>query len=315
VPCSLSARLSGANSTVRGGPHTGPSHADPRSTAGSPAARRPTLRGVALAPLAPGVLAWLQDPPGRGRPNAGVVVDPDGVTVVDTLMTPDQYEPFAAEVEAIGLPVRRIVLTGSSVEQAGGTGRLKLAAVYGSRQASVHLDQPPNVESWRALYPASADLFDDVVTRPVSHVVAGDVQLTPAVTLVATGGQMAENVVAVVPGAQILFAGAMCSFGAAPLCWQGDPARWAGELDRLIDLAPIVVPGHGPVGGEEEVRDLQAYLRACVAAGGDPSRLGHGPWDTWADREHDEVNVERAALLAAGDDAVPTSMLRLAGLA
>ena len=39
---------------------------------------------------------------GRGRPNAGVVVDADGVTVVDTLMTPDQYEPFAAEVEAIG---------------------------------------------------------------------------------------------------------------------------------------------------------------------------------------------------------------------
>ncbi len=270
---------------------------------------------VPLAPLAPGVLAWLQDPPGRGRPNAGVVVDHDGVTVIDTLMTSDQYEPFAAEVEAIGLPVRRIVLTGSSVEQAGGTGRLKLAAVYGSRQASVHLDQPPNVESWRALYPAAADLFEDVATRPVSHVVAGDVQLTAAVTLLATGGQMAENVVAVVPGAQILFAGAMCSFGAAPLCWQGDPARWADELDRLIDLAPIVVPGHGPVGGEEEVRELQAYLRACVAAAGEPARIGAGPWDGWADREHDEVNVERAALLGAGDDAVPTSMLRLAGLA
>ena len=103
----------------------------------------------------PASIAWLQDPPGRGRPNAGVVVDPDGVTVVDTLMTPDQYEPFAAEVEALGLPVRRTVLTGSSVEQAGGTGRFKLAAVYGSRQASVHLDQPPNVDSWRALYPAA----------------------------------------------------------------------------------------------------------------------------------------------------------------
>jgi glyoxylase-like metal-dependent hydrolase (beta-lactamase superfamily II) len=207
------------------------------------------------------------------------------------------------------------VLTGSSVEQAGGTGRLKLAAVYGSRQASVHLDQPPNVDSWRALYPADADRFDDVVTRPVSHVVASDVQLTPAVTVVATGGQMTENVVAVVPGAEILFAGAMCSFGAAPLCWQGDLGRWADELDRIVDLAPIVVPGHGPIGGEEEVRDLQGYLRACVAAAGDPARIGPGPWDEWADRSHDEVNVERAARLAAGDDGVPEAMLRLAGLA
>jgi len=243
------------------------------------------------------------------------VVDADGITLVDALMTPGQYEPLAAALDELGLPVRRIVLTGSGVEQAGGTGRFALAGVYGSRQASVHLDQPPNVDSWRALFPADAGELDEVVTRPVSHVVASDVQLTDAVIVLTTGGHMHENLVAVVPGAQVLFAGAMCSFGAAPLCWQGDPARWADELDRLVELAPIVVPGHGPVGGEEEVRALQAYLRACVSAGGDPSRLGVGPWDGWADREHDVVNVERAAMLAAGQDDIPPSMLRLAGLA
>ena len=64
------------------------------------------------------------------------------------------------------------------------------------------------------------------------------------------------------PGASIVLAGAMCAFGVTPNAAQGDPARWADELDRLVELAPIVVPGHGPVGGEEEVRDLQAYLRA-----------------------------------------------------
>jgi cyclase len=270
--------------------------------------------GVPLDPLDAGVYAWLQVPGGRGRPNAGAVVDADGVTVIDTLMTPDQYEPFAGAVEDLGLPVRRAVLTGSSIEQAGGTARFKLAAVYGSPQASIHLDQPPNTDSWRALYPEHAAAFDDVVTRPVSHVVASDVQLTGAVAVLTTGGQMAENLVALVPAAQILFAGAMCSFGAVPLCWQGDPARWADELDRLADLAPVVVPGHGPIGGEEEVRALQGYLRACVAARCDPGRLGTGPWDDWRDREHDFVNVERAALLADGDDAVPPSMLRLAGL-
>jgi cyclase len=269
---------------------------------------------VPLDPLDAGVYAWLQVPGGRGRPNAGAVVDADGVTVIDTLMTPDQYEPFADAVEELGPPVRRAVLTGSSIEQAGGTSRFKLAAIYGSPQASIHLDQPPNTDSWRALYPEHAAAFDDVVTRPVSHVVASDVQLTAAVAVLTTGGQMAENLVAVVPGAQILFAGAMCSFGAAPLCWQGDPARWADELDRLAELAPVVVPGHGPIGGEEEVRALQGYLRACVAARGDPGRLGTGPWDDWRDREHDAVNVERAALLADGDDAVPPSMMRLAGL-
>ena len=270
---------------------------------------------MTLELLDAGVLAWMQLPTRRGRPNAGVVVDADGITVVDTLMTPDQYEPFAAAVDELGLPVRRCVLTGSGVEQAGGTGRFGLAAVYGSRQASVHLDQPPNVDSWRALFPEEAGAFDEVVTRRVSHVVAADVQLTDAVAVLTTGGQMEENLVAVVPGAHILFAGAMCSFGATPLCWQGDPGRWADELDRLVDLAPVVVPGHGQIGGEEEVRDLQRYLRACVASAGDPGRLGPGPWEAWTDRDHDLVNVERAAMLAAGDDDVPPSMLRLAGLA
>lgn len=270
---------------------------------------------VLLDPLATGVFGWFQWPPRRGMANAGVVVDADGITLVDTLMTPGQWEPFALAVEESGLPVRRTVLTSSSVEFAGGTGRFKLSAVYGSRQTSVHLDQPPNVDSWKALYPHEAAEFDAVTTRPVSHMVSSDVQLTDAVALYTTAGPMEENLVAVLPGAQIMFAGAMCSFGVTPLCWQGDPLGWADQLDRLAELAPIIVPGHGQIGGEEELRAQQEYLRACADAKGDVSALRPGPWDTWTEREHDEVNVERAAMLADGDEGIPPSMLRLAGLA
>jgi len=60
---------------------------------------------------------------------------------------------------------------------------------------------------------------------------------------------------------------------------------------------------------------LQAYLYACVEAQGDAGALPSGPWDTWRDRHLDEINVERAAMLARGDRDVPPSMLRLAGLA
>ncbi|MGH9213541.1 MAG: hypothetical protein ACRD2C_23130 [Acidimicrobiales bacterium] len=270
---------------------------------------------MALDPLDTGVFGKFQWPPGRGHANAGVIVDPDGITLVDTLMTPDQWEPFAAEVDEIGLPVRRVVLTSSSVEFAGGTGRFKLAAIYGSPQASVHLDQPPNVESWQVLYPEQAAGFADVATRPVSHVVADDAQVTESTSVFPSSGQMDENLVVLVEGAHMLFAGAMCSFGVTPLCWQGDPRRWADELDRLAEMAPIIVPGHGSIGGIEDLRDQQAYLRACAGARGDRGALPSGPWDLWSDREHDVVNVERAAMLAEGDTGVPPSMLRLAGLA
>jgi len=271
---------------------------------------------TALAPLAPGVYAWLADAPGHGRANAGVIVDEDGITLVDTLAVASQWEPFASEVEALGFPIRRIVLTSSNAEFSGGTARFRLSAVYARPQASEHLDQPADPEVLRRLYPAvAAEIDDEYATRSVSHMIDAAVQLTPALAVYPMTGQQAENLVVVVPGAQLVFAGAMAAFGVTPLGHQGDPAAWADALDELLELAPIIVPGHGPIGGEEEVRDLQGYLRACVAADGDPSAIPPGPWDAWGGREHDAVNVERAAMLALGDDGIPPSLLRHLGLA
>jgi cyclase len=271
---------------------------------------------VTLDLLVEDVWFWTDDSPGVGHPNAVAVVDDDGITVIDTLLAPSQFEPFADAVDALGLHVRRAVLTSSHMEFAGGTARFRLAAVYGSRQASAHLDQPADASVYRHLYPEFAGEFpDDLRTRPVSHVVDAPVQLTDRVSVYPTGGQMAENLVALLPDAQVLCAGAMCSFGVTPACFQGDPTAWADALDGLVGWAPIVVPGHGPIGGAEEVRDLQAYLRACVDARGDAAAIPPGPWDDWPGREFDAVNVERAALLARGEDTIPTSYLRLAGLA
>ena len=286
----------------------------PRALISTPALRHYSP-AVALVQLAPGVYVWPQEPAAHGAANAGVVVDADGITVIDTLTVASQFEPFAEAVEALGLPVRRIVVTGDHIEFVGGTARFKLAAVYGSPAASAHLDQPPNPSVYRTLHPALADeLRDDMVTRPVSHVVAEATQLTPATTVVPVDGQSATNLVLLVPEADVLFAGAMACFGVTPLAFDGDPAAWADSLDELAELATVIVPGHGPVGGTAELADQAAYLRACVAASGDPGRIGPGPWDGWADRRWDEVNVERAALLAAGDRSIPSSMLRAAGL-
>jgi len=264
--------------------------------------------------LAPGVYAWFQLPGEPGRANAGVIVDEDGLTLVDTLLSPPQWTPLADAVDALGFPARRVVLTSSNAEYSGGTAHFRTAGIYGRSQASAHLDQPADADVLRRLYAAHAgEIDDDFSTRPVSHIVNATVQLTPATVVVPMTGQQEENLVVSVPSAEIVFAGAMCSFGVTPLAHQGNPAAWAEALDALLDLGPIIVPGHGPIGGEEEVRDLQGYLRACVAADGDPSRIAAGPWDSWSAREHDVINVERAAMLAAGNDDIPPSLLRRLG--
>jgi glyoxylase-like metal-dependent hydrolase (beta-lactamase superfamily II) len=251
---------------------------------------------------------------GRGVTNAGVVVESDGVTVIDTLIGGTRTEACAAAIEALGPPVRRVVLTSSHVPYVGGAGRFRLAAVYGTRQISAHLDQPPNIDGYRRLYPDVADQFDDMAARAVSHVVTDAAWLTPAIIAVPTTGQIEQNLVVQVPGASVVFAGAMCSFGVRPLAFDGDPAAWADALDRIVELGAIIVPGQGPVGTAAEVRVLQQYLRACVAAAGDVRRLDSGPWNRWACPEFDVVNVERAALIASGEREVPPSMRPLLGI-
>jgi len=268
-----------------------------------------------LIELGDGVLVWAQSPSSHDAPNVGIVVDDDGLTVVDTLLVPSQADAALAGIEGFGLPVRRAVYTSSHIECVGGSSRFWMAARYGRPQTSAMLDQPANPATLQRLHPAHADELADVATRPVSHMVDTAAWLTARVCAVPTQGQMAQNLVALVPGADVLFAGAMACFGVTPNAFDGDPGAWADALGELGDLAGTVVPGIGPVGEADDVLAQQAYLWACVDAEGDASAIPEGPWDRWPDRHLDEVNVERAAMLAAGDDGVPPSMLRLVGLA
>ena len=271
---------------------------------------------MGLTELDEGVFAWLAEDPGAGRPNAGVVVEEDGVTVIDALMVPSQSRPFAAAVEALGRPVRRLVLTSSHLEYAGGTTAFPRPAVYGTAQVSAHLDQPPDVGVLRRLYPAQAhELDDELRTRPVTHVVTERTKLTHDIHAVLVRGDLDENLVLAVPRAGVVFGGATCSFGVTPLAFQSDPTAWAESLADIAVLGPRLVPGHGPLGDGDDLLAQSAYLYACVDAAGDPSAIPPGPWDRWSARDNDEVNVERAALLATGDTRIPPSMLRRAGLA
>ena len=269
-----------------------------------------------LTELADGVYAWVPSARGASFANAGVVVDGDGITVIDSLMVRSQWEPFAAAVAELDALVRRLVLTSSRIEHVGGTRAFSHAAVYASPYTSEVLDQPFPLDAYLAFMPTFADELEDLAevgTRPATHVVDGAASLTPRVEVLPASGHTPGDLLVLVPDADVCFAGDLCSFGVTPLGFQGDLVAWVDMLDAVVELADTIVPGHGPVGGEAEVRELQAYLRACVAARGDVATLGAGPWERWAAREHDPINVQRAAMVASGDERIPPAMLRAMG--
>lgn len=271
-----------------------------------------------LAELGQGVLALIAPDRGYGQTNVGLVIDADGLTIIDTTATPSRGAAARAELialtEELGLPLKRVMLTSSRVPFSGGSSAFWQAAFYGTEATSEQLDAPVNVLALQRLLPSFASAYDDeFATRPVTHIVDEAAFVTPALFAVPLPGEGPSNLVLQAPSANVVFAGALASFGTTPLAFDGDPAAWADSIDHIAGLGGTIVPGHGLPGGAADLADLSSYLRRCVAADGDPSAIGSGPWDDWTDRRFDPVNTERAARLRRGDDTTPQAMFELLG--
>lgn len=272
-----------------------------------------------LVELGQGVFAWIHPVPRFGDSNVGLVIDADGLTIIDTTATPAQAAAVRNAIETLtaelGLPIKRVVLTSSRIAFSGGSKVFWQSGFYGTETASDQLDLPPNPDAFRRLLPDHHDAYpDDFTTRAVTHTVDEPAWLTGAAYGLPLPGEAASNLAVHVDGANAVFAGALATFGVTPLAYDGDLVSWIDSLEQLRALAATVVPGHGPAGGRADVGDLIDYLTACIEARGDHRSIPAGPWDTWSDRRFDEVNVERAAKLAQGDPTIPESMFRLLGL-
>lgn len=256
----------------------------PASAAPTPASTPAAALAVTARQVSPS--AWyVQGESALGSPanrnfisNAGFVVTPDGVVVIDALGSPALARELMAEVRRVsGKAVTHVIVTHYHADHIYGLQEFKRAGAriiahrgalqyLGSetaqtRLASSRVDIAPWIDADTRLVPA-----DQWLDGPTDLVVGGTrlrlLPMGPAHT--------PEDLVVFLPAEEVLFAGDLVFRGRVPFVGQADSAHWIKALDAVLALnARIVLPGHGPLSTEaradlELTRDYLAHLRKTM---------------------------------------------------
>ncbi len=208
--------------------------------------------------------------------NAGIIVGPGGVVLVDALGSPALARELLAAIKTLSdKPLKAVILThyhadhvyGLQVLKAAGAriiaqkdGREYLNSDTAAQRLAASIDQGL-VELGTHLVPADEWIAGDT---PM-HIAGLDLQLMPV-----GPAHTPEDLAIWLPADRLIFAGDIVFRGRVPFVGQADSRRWISSLDRLLTRpAAIVVPGHGPASTDAlkdllMTRDYLAYLRATM---------------------------------------------------
>jgi len=213
--------------------------------------------------------------------NAGFVVTPQGVVIVDALGSPELARRLLAEIRKVTrAPIHTVIVThyhadhiyGLQVFKAQGarivahtaareyltsdTARLRLQV---SRQ-----ELWPWVDEKTQLVPAD-EWLSEGKTLTIGGVIFQIVPVGPSHT--------AEDLVVYLPQKNALFAGDLVFRNRIPFVGQADSRHWIEAMENLLTFdAQVVIPGHGPISREPQAdmrmtRDYLLYLRETMGRG------------------------------------------------
>jgi len=229
-----------------------------------------------LRQLAPNVHAYIQGGgPGIGNggiSNAGIVIGPRDVLVVDALGAPLHTKAFIAAAQKVigGKPFGRVVITHDGPDHTSGSQYFEGAEIVGSpfcreqvmKSASWLQNPDPRYEARegyadgtevRKLAPPTTT-FTDRVTYHYGDTVVEVSHFAPAHTW--------TDVMVYLPQTKIFFAGDVAFHSVTPLCRRGHVSKWLELVDRILALdIDTIVPGHGHLGGKKDLADMAEYLR------------------------------------------------------
>lgn len=270
-----------------------------------------------LKQLSATTYAFLQrEAPGQSNysvSNFGIVAGPRSLLAIDAGGAPQHARNFLAAAKALGKPFDRVVITHSHPDHILGLAQfapgIEVVAQEETRAQMTRLAGMPTPAYW-ATNPAwgrpgdvNKLILPTVTFRDRMTVYYGDTQ----VEFIWPGrAHTTSDVLVKVPQDKILFMGDIAFFGVTPLNGSGFIEDWIRLCDRTIEDASveIIVPGHGPVGGKAELKEMRDYLDllwregrkkfdAGVSAGRAAAEIDLGKYATWTDSDRIASNLAR----------------------
>jgi glyoxylase-like metal-dependent hydrolase (beta-lactamase superfamily II) len=217
--------------------------------------------------VAPRVYAYIQAYGELGVSNAGLLLDKAGCMAVDALMVPSMTRRFLTATKKVtNKPVTRLVNTHHHIDHSGGNFLFREAEIVSHtycREEVARTGLP--VEFFQQRIPRFAAEF------PKLKLAVPEVTFEDRLVFYQTGREVElrhlgpahtfGDALVYLPKDKVLFAGDLAFYYVTPLAFQGHVGNWIKVADRILKMdVETIVPGHGPIGGKKELREMRAYL-------------------------------------------------------
>jgi glyoxylase-like metal-dependent hydrolase (beta-lactamase superfamily II) len=210
--------------------------------------------------------------------NIGAILGDDGVLIVDTRISHRQADEIRSDLAQLTeLPVRAVVNTHGHNDHAFGNHRFRPAPIWGHERCARMVRDTGAAQLAKvaeAIPELAADLAE-VILDPPDRTFDGEAATLEfdaggrRIELLHLGrGHTDNDIVVIVPDADVMFAGDLVEADAPPYFGDSYPLDWPGTVERMVEhVAGAVVPGHGTVGDQAFVVRSMTELRTIAELG------------------------------------------------
>jgi glyoxylase-like metal-dependent hydrolase (beta-lactamase superfamily II) len=268
-----------------------------------------------LKELAPNIYAYIQGGgPAKNNvsvSNAAVIVGDEGILLFDALAVPIHAKNMVAAIRKVtDKPFKYIVTSHHHGDHIGGNQFIPdnpviMSHPYCRDEVVKQVPGPalwPKREGWadgtepRKILPAT-QTFDGNLTF---HIARTEVRIMPMLPAHTYG-----DLVMHLPEHKLLVAGDVGFFYVAPFCQNANPSSWISICDRIAGMdVERIVPGHGPLGGKQQLVEMADYLRLLrveakkrwdkkMTAGQAAADITLGKFDNWIGPERIIMDTDR----------------------